>query len=176
MMRPPEPSTAEAVFVPDPLPRRSHLALWHPGGVPVAPGDCPSRVDEVELVVPTARSVRHRRVRARLLQIGDVLGWLTGLGPGDEPTVSLAAGVVATRLGVELVARGRLLPAVTDDGDDTWRVGPLDAADDAHLAELAQRFPPSAHALPVAGAGPARIADPATLVRACWDAIADAFL
>jgi hypothetical protein len=176
MMRPPEPSTAEAVFVPDPLPRRSHLALWHPGGVPVAPGDCPSRVDEVELVVPTARSVRRRGVHARLLRIGDVLGWLTGLGPGDEPTVSLAAWVVATRLGVELVARGRLLPAVTDDGDDTWRVGPLDAADDAHLAELAQRFPPSAHALPVAGAGPARIADPATLVRACWDAIADAFV
>ena len=176
MMRGPQPSTAEAVFVPDPLPRRSCVALWLPDGVPVAPGDCPSRVDELELVLPTARSVRRRRVPARLVGIGDVLGWLTSLGPADEPTVSLAAWVVATRLGVELVARGRLLPAVTDDGHDAWRVGPLDAADDAHLARLTQRFPPTAHALPVAGARPARIADPATLVRACWDAIADAFV
>ncbi|MGQ0802345.1 MAG: DEAD/DEAH box helicase [Actinomycetota bacterium] len=172
----PVATAAEAVFVPDPLPRGSCLALWRPDAVPTPPDGLPSHTGEIELVLPSSRSVRRRRVRARLVRIGDVLAWLTGLGPGDEPSVSLAAWVVATRLGVDAVARGRLFPAVTEDGYDTWRVGPLDPVDEARLGALTERFPPTAHSLAVPGTGPARISDPAVLVRACWDAIADALV
>jgi superfamily II DNA or RNA helicase len=35
----------------------------------------------------------------------------------------------AELLALHLVARGRILPAVTEDGHDTWRVGPLDPSD-----------------------------------------------
>ena len=42
----------------------------------------------------------------------------------------------ATRLAVHLVARGRLRPAVTEDGHDAWRVGPLDPSDVDRLARL----------------------------------------
>jgi superfamily II DNA or RNA helicase len=44
---------------------------------------------------------------------------------------------VATATALNLVARGRIVPSVTEDGHDTWRVGPLDHADELHLRQLA---------------------------------------
>ncbi|WP_086664318.1 DEAD/DEAH box helicase [Lentzea kentuckyensis] len=44
---------------------------------------------------------------------------------------------VATATALNLVARGRIVPSVTDDGHDTWRIGPLDHADEVHLRQLA---------------------------------------
>jgi superfamily II DNA or RNA helicase len=39
-------------------------------------------------------------------------------------------------LALHLVARGRLLPTVTDDGHDAWRVGPLDPSDVDRMRRL----------------------------------------
>jgi superfamily II DNA or RNA helicase len=44
---------------------------------------------------------------------------------------------VATATALNLVARGRIVPSVTEDGHDTWRIGPLDHADELHLRQLA---------------------------------------
>ncbi|MET8758467.1 DEAD/DEAH box helicase [Lentzea sp. NPDC004782] len=44
---------------------------------------------------------------------------------------------VATATALSLVARGRIVPGVTEDGHDTWRIGPLDHADELHLRQLA---------------------------------------
>ncbi|KJK43848.1 hypothetical protein UK23_31655 [Lentzea aerocolonigenes] len=44
---------------------------------------------------------------------------------------------VATATALNLVARGRIVPSVTEDGRDTWRIGPLDHADELHLRQLA---------------------------------------
>lgn len=44
---------------------------------------------------------------------------------------------VATATALNLIARGRIVPSVTDDGHDTWRIGPLDHADEVHLRQLA---------------------------------------
>jgi superfamily II DNA or RNA helicase len=44
---------------------------------------------------------------------------------------------VATATALNLVARGRIVPGVTEDGHDTWRIGPLDHADELHLRQLA---------------------------------------
>lgn len=44
---------------------------------------------------------------------------------------------VATATALNLVARGRIVPSVTDDGRDTWRIGPLDHTDELHLRQLA---------------------------------------
>lgn len=44
---------------------------------------------------------------------------------------------VATATALTLVARGRIVPSVTRDGHDTWRIGPLDHADELHLRRLA---------------------------------------
>ncbi|MDT7782468.1 MAG: hypothetical protein QOF58_887 [Pseudonocardiales bacterium] len=44
---------------------------------------------------------------------------------------------VATATALNLVARGRIVPSVTEDGRDTWRIGPLDHVDELHLRQLA---------------------------------------
>ncbi|SFR27494.1 Superfamily II DNA or RNA helicase, SNF2 family [Lentzea waywayandensis] len=44
---------------------------------------------------------------------------------------------VAAATALALVARGRIVPGVTAGGHDTWRVGPLDHADELHLRQLA---------------------------------------
>ncbi|GHH41795.1 DEAD/DEAH box helicase [Lentzea cavernae] len=46
---------------------------------------------------------------------------------------------VAAATALTLVARGRIVPGVTAAGHDTWRVGPLDHADELHLRQLAAR-------------------------------------
>ncbi|MDX8030345.1 DEAD/DEAH box helicase [Lentzea sp. BCCO 10_0856] len=44
---------------------------------------------------------------------------------------------VATATALNLVARGRIVPGVTAGNHDTWRIGPLDHADELHLRRLA---------------------------------------
>jgi len=70
------------------------------------------------------------------------------------------------------VARGRLRPSVSPAGYDCWAVGPLDDDDAGLLAALAGALPAQAHAVPLTG-DPSRVYGPATLIRACWDAVAD---
>lgn len=44
---------------------------------------------------------------------------------------------VATATALHLIARGRIVPGVSDGNHDTWRIGPLDHADELHLRQLA---------------------------------------
>ncbi len=158
----------EAIFVPATPPRRGRVALFGP-----VPTGGPGRVESVELVVAAGSRVRRAPVQARLLPMTQAVGWLAALPATPALPPSLAAWSVAVKAGVALVARGRLLPAITDGGVDTWRAGPLDRADEEWLRRLAAAFPPSAHALAVPGSHPLRVRSPEALVRECWDAIAD---
>jgi SNF2 family DNA or RNA helicase len=185
--RPVAATAAEAVFVPAAVPRQSWFALWHADGRPAAPAGVATGTATLELVVPRGRAtevpgagvaVRRVDLPVRRIALADALDWLVGFEPDDATTPSLAAWVTATRLGVDLVARGRLYPAVTATGEDVWRAGPLDPADERRLDALTGAFPARGHAVPVNGEtrrqGPIRLPVPSTLVRACWDAVADA--
>jgi hypothetical protein len=176
--------TAEAVFVPgDPL-RFSRLALWDRHH----PDDPPAIVDGaladhggviatgvVELVLPAGSRVRATTVAAQLVPWRVALDWLVELAPADDVTASLAAWAVAARLGTDLVARGRLMPSISEGGFDEWRLGLLDPSDQQHLDTLAATMPGIAHALAVdhGRTGPRRIVASATLVRQAVDAVAD---
>ena len=72
----------------------------------------------------------------------------------SQSNPSIGAWATATRAGLGLIARGRLLPTKTDEGYDGWRVAPLDEVDEHYLRRLAHAFPPEAHALPVKGSKP----------------------
>ncbi|MET9226067.1 DEAD/DEAH box helicase [Lentzea sp. NPDC003310] len=70
---------------------------------------------------------------------------------------------VAAATALALVARGRIVPGVTAQGHDTWRVGPFDHADELHLRQLAAHgdydelrlfLDAVADALPRTGEGP----------------------
>ena len=80
----------------------------------------------IELVLPAANSVRRREVAVTLLSIATTLTLL--LDPEDSQATTATARVWASVMtaGVGLIARGRLRPAISPKGVDSWRAGPLD--------------------------------------------------
>jgi superfamily II DNA or RNA helicase len=138
-----------------------------------------SWIDRVELVLRRGKGVRRRSVPARFLSVTEALPLL--LDPADgmgaaPPQASVLAWSATMTSGLGLLARGRLLPAITASGLDAWRIGPLDPDDHRLLGQLSRAFPASAYPVAVAGSPPLRLHDPAWLIRAAWDALADALV
>jgi superfamily II DNA or RNA helicase len=167
----------EITFQPADPPRAGRFVLFDPHGVssPLLGDDATG----AEVAAPAGQGVRRRRVPARFLSVAELLPWLTGLDSSHPLTPSPAsaqvwAAVMTAGLGV--VSRGRLFPSVTAAGYDGWRVGPLGPADRDLVEELAEAFPPWAHALPIEGSAPVRLHSPSWLIRAAWDALADSLV
>ena len=164
------PAAVQATFVPGDPGRAARLALWAPPGSPLRyPGD-----EELELVLPTANGVRRRRVPVRLVEIRHLMDDLAGL-PLDAAgtSASVHAWAVVTRAALGLVARGRIRPAVSPAGLDTWAVGPLDDEDRELRSALAAWLPPAAHCLPIPGRSPLALLSPEQAVAGFYEAIAD---
>ncbi|WP_455678626.1 DEAD/DEAH box helicase [Streptomyces bobili] len=161
-----------AVFLPGEPARLGRLLLWQPAGAAAGIGVAPAGVetDAVELVLPHGRSVRRRRVEGYALPAAVAVSSLTGAAPTHP---SAAAWQAAARFALRLLADGRLHPALTPAGYDTWQAGPFTAAQRQTLDTLAAAFPPHARCLPEPGPAPLRIANPAALVRQFCDAVAD---
>jgi superfamily II DNA or RNA helicase len=158
----------ELVFVPGEIPRRGVFAHWGRG----------SGSAKLELVFPRGRyGIRKRLVSADLIPLAEALPALLAVDPderaGRPMRRSARVWAAAAAAGVGLVARGRLLPTVGADDADVWRAGPLDPSDLSWLHELADIFPPTAHALAIPGSRPMRLRSPEALIRELWDAIAD---
>ncbi|MFD4607430.1 DEAD/DEAH box helicase [Streptomyces sp. NPDC058440] len=160
------------VFLPGEPARRGRLLLWQPSGATAADGVAPVGVEAeaAELVLPHGRSVGRRRVEGYALPVALAVDVLSGAQP---PHPSAAAWQAASRFALRLLADGRLHPALTPAGYDTWQAGPFTAAQRQTLDALASAFPPHAHCLPEPGPAPLRIAEPAALVRRFCDAVAD---
>jgi superfamily II DNA or RNA helicase len=181
----PELAAGEAVFLPADPPRMGRVAFWTPGGEPPDLGVEP---EELTVVRSHGLSVRRARVVAVLLPVEQALPLLTrcrALGADSSGRASAAdaldAGAsgstafwgAAALLGLRLLARGRLLPGVSPDGFDAWRVGPLDAEDHERLGSLAAAMPPEARAVAVPGISPLTLPAAEPLLRAFLDAVAD---
>jgi hypothetical protein len=152
----------QATYLPADPPREGVLALW---GEDVAGGTT------IELVLPRGAKFARTKVEAELVPLERALPRL--LSVGEEASPAVAAWSAAVNAGVNLVARGRLRPAVSPAGAAAWRIGPLDAADEELLRGLAGALPPEAYALPLTGLKRIRLHSPDSLVRALWDATAD---
>ncbi|MFJ8009493.1 DEAD/DEAH box helicase [Streptomyces fagopyri] len=161
-----------AVFLPGEPARLGRLLLWQPTGVNGRGGIAPAGVEteSVELVLPHGRSVRRRRVEGFALPVAVAVAALAGARP---PHPSAAAWQMAGRFALRLLADGRLHPALTPAGHDSWRLGPYTMAQRQTLAVLAAAFPPHAHCLPEPGPAPLRITEPTALVGQFCDAVAD---
>jgi superfamily II DNA or RNA helicase len=161
-----------AVFLPDEPARLGRLLLWKPTGAAAGDSMAPTglETEAVELVLPHGRSVRRRRVEGYALPVAAAVSALADAEPTHP---SGAAWQAATRFALRLLADGRLHPAITSAGYDTWQVGPCTAAQRQTLDALAAAFPPHAHCLPEPGPAPVRIVEPAALVRQFCDAVAD---
>ncbi|MFE4630818.1 DEAD/DEAH box helicase [Streptomyces mirabilis] len=161
-----------AVFLPGEPARLGRVLLWQPAGaVAEDHGLRPSvETDSVELVLPHGRSVRRRRVEGYALPVAVAVSALEGARPSHPSAIAWQA---AARLALRLLADGRLHPALSPAGYDTWQAGPFTAAQRQTLDLLAAAFPPHAHCLPEPGPPPLRITEPAALVRQFCDAVAD---
>jgi superfamily II DNA or RNA helicase len=152
----------QATYLPADPPREGVLALW---------GDDVAGGTTIELVLPRGAKFARTKVDAELVPLERALPRL--LAVGEEASPAVAAWAAAVNAGVNLVARGRLRPAVSPAGAAAWRIGPLDAADEELLRGLAGALPPEAYALPLTGLKRIRLHSPDSLVRALWDATAD---
>ncbi|MDQ7802219.1 DEAD/DEAH box helicase [Amycolatopsis sp. A133] len=152
----------QATYLPADPPRDGVLALW---------GDDVAGGTTIELVLPRGAKFARTKVDAELVPLERALPRL--LSVGEEASPAVAAWSAAVNAGVNLVARGRLRPAVSPAGAAAWRIGPLDAADEELLRGLAGALPPEAYALPLTGLKKIRLHSPDSLVRALWDATAD---
>ena len=158
----------EAVFLPEPsggVPRAGQVAFW---------GREVEGHHEIEIVLPHGRGVRRRQVPARVVSVPEALPEL--LHCAQDSSASVRAWSAATLAGVGLLARGRVLPARTEDGFGSWRTGPLDQADLDWLKSLTRAMPASAYAVPIPDSRPLRIYAAEELVRLYWDALADTFV
>ncbi|MCO8126433.1 DEAD/DEAH box helicase [Acidimicrobiia bacterium EGI L10123] len=163
--------TTEATFVAGLHGRDGALALWDLD--PADTDDAIERKGEVTVVLADG----PRTVPADLVAVGDAVATLAALPAAAEVRPSVRAWSVATRLALDAVSRGRLLPAVAGDGADMWRLGPLDVADRTRVDQLADALPPAAHATPVEVDGaPPRLTSPNVATAGFLDAVADSFV
>jgi hypothetical protein len=107
----------------------------------------------------------------------EVLSALDGVTPGDV-VLSGSVGYLAAvaRFADDLVARGRVLPALTTEDDGyaaRWRPV-LSGADAGYARELAAALPPACRAAPDATAEGVASTAPGPLLAAMLDALADA--
>ena len=135
-----------------------------------SPYDSP-HYEEVASIVAVADRVQQQQTSSLVLSMPDVIEWLSAL-PLDDENVFVEFWSVATKLGLDLLSRGRLQPAMSRNETDTWQVGPLDAEDWDRLHQLAEAMPPECHAIPTS-TDPLRVHAPQPLIQAYWNAIAD---
>ncbi|MDN0196615.1 DEAD/DEAH box helicase [Streptomyces sp. S.PNR 29] len=161
-----------AVFLPGDPARTGCLAFWRPDGA--APPDAGSGTTaDLAVVLPGGDGAELVSVPAVLLPVRAALPVLTrarAAGHGHRATAFWGAAAVHA---LHLVARGLLLPGLSEGDHDAWRAGPLRSEEVERMRHLAAAMPPEAHAVPVEHAQPLLLPDPERLLRAFLDAVAD---
>ncbi|MEW1631449.1 DEAD/DEAH box helicase [Streptomyces sp. NPDC089173] len=167
-----ELSRCSAVFIPADPSRTGLIAFWNPDGS--TPPDAPGVLSELTVAEAGAR---RRTVPALRLPLREALPVLTRARADAQASPATAFWGAAALLGLQLVARGLLLPGLSPTDQDAWRVGPLAAGDLERIRDLAASMPPAAHATPLetgqAADGPQLLPEPERLLRAFLDAVAD---
>ncbi|MFG2559589.1 DEAD/DEAH box helicase [Streptomyces sp. NPDC048496] len=166
-----------AVFLPASLPRDGRVAFWAPDDGPLPEAGPAGSAEGAEITIVRRHGqqgeVRVRAVPAVLLPVADALPLLVRARYRQSAHPAARCWGAAALHGLNLVARGRLVPGLTAEDHDAWRAGPRDAEDIAHLRAIAAAMPPEAHAVPLPDRTPLQLPDPESLVGAFLDAVAD---
>ncbi|MGW4463963.1 DEAD/DEAH box helicase [Micromonospora sp. NPDC004704] len=161
------------LFEPADPPRAGTVAFWTAEGAPEPVGE-PGKLTVLTPDPADPTAVTTRTVEARRLPVRDALPLLVR-ARRDDGTAHPAAvfwGAAADEA-LHLVGRGRLLPGISPDGFDAWRIGPFDESDLERVAALGAAMPATARAIPLPEHDPPRLPDAVTLVRRFLDAVAD---
>ncbi|MEW2119420.1 hypothetical protein AB0945_30385 [Streptomyces sp. NPDC005474] len=116
-----------AVFVPGDSARTGRVAFWRPGDAP--PTLAAGTVDELTVGSAGAGGVERIRVPAVLLPVRAALPVRTRARAAAQAYRARAFRGTATVLGLQLVARGLLLPGFSAGNHDAWWARPLSASD-----------------------------------------------
>lgn len=153
--------------MPDDPAREGRVVFWNTGNAEAS--------DEVCVLLPGDDGIERRTVPARWSSVEDAIPVLLRAYASAESTPSAAWWGAATALALDLVGRGRIVPRLTSDDVDEWRVGPFDSVDVERVEALVSAMPASARARSQALADDeSRLPDALALLRAYLDACADA--
>lgn len=172
-----ELARCQAVFVPGVPARSGVVAFWRSAGdgpPPVPSGVASAAVGDVTVVQADEAGVSLARVPALLMPLPDALPVLARARVAEEGHRATVFWGAASLLALHCVARGLLLPGLSPQDHDAWRMGPLGPGDVEAVRRLAASMPPEAHCVPVDTDPPLRLPDPERLLRAFLDAVADA--
>ncbi|MGW7478078.1 SNF2-related protein [Nonomuraea muscovyensis] len=154
------------VFEPGDPPRAGRMAYPDPEGAGV-----------LSVVEQHDGGLRAHEVTATRIPVAEAVAGLVRARRDDQAHPAARFWGAVALAALQLVTRGRVVPAVTAEGHDAWRAGPFDAADVRRIKELADAMPATARAVPLpdgAGTGGPVLADAEGQVRAFLDAVADA--
>ncbi|QHA03195.1 hypothetical protein GQF42_07860 [Streptomyces broussonetiae] len=129
------------VFLPCEPARTGRFALWRRDGE-APPAVAEGARAELDLALPAADGgVELVRTPVLLLPVGTALPLLTRVRALPDGHRSACFWGAAYELALHFLARGLLLPGLSPDDHDAWRVGPLSALDTELIRELAAAMP-----------------------------------
>ena len=179
-------SQCAAVFLPADPPRHSRVAFVFPGRAPALT----LPIDDVpvaEYLITTKAGTPRKRPKVEVRSAEAVVLPIEHAIPVLIQARKLALDSVdamidpapvfwgtAALFALRLIARGRILPGVSPDGNDAWRIGPFEQQDAEQLRALAALMPAVARARPQDGdAAGVMLPDAEPLLRGFLDAVAD---
>jgi superfamily II DNA or RNA helicase len=161
------------------LPESDALFLWGTDRAPreLAELDRFGEPDQAVLVTPEGRC----HVNGRRLPLFETMAMLAVVPAAaiEMLPASMATWVLASKLAIELVARERIVPAITRRSgriEARWAAALSASEDAAKVASIARSMPPAAHAVPAARGGPLDVWAPDAVLRAYLDAVVDALV
>ncbi len=164
----------DVVFVPADPPRRGAFYCYERGDGRVVPESLVLE-DAIDVVLPTAATIRRRRVPATRLGVIDAITVLRDAETNGGSASAIAWSQVISAALV-LIARGRLYPTASLDGFDAWAVGPLTPSERTLLDAYAAALPAAGHATVLPGVSPVTVSSPRFLIAAMVDALADSLV
>ncbi|MEU8893716.1 SNF2-related protein [Streptomyces sp. NPDC048442] len=152
--------------------------LYRADGLPLA-AVChkPIRRCTADLVLPGQDlAVGPRPVQCWQVPVRLLANALARTSDGTKTAPSVQLWHQTIRLGLTVVADGRVYPTLDSNGADVWRLGPLNARERQRAGQLRQALVPPAHCGTATDTRPYLMWAPRVAIRAGLDAIAEAML
>ncbi|MEU8349595.1 SNF2-related protein [Streptomyces sp. NPDC048845] len=152
--------------------------LYRVDGTPVdASCHKPIRYCTADLVLPgQGLAVGPRPVECWQAPVRLLANAMARTADGDHLAPSAQLWRQAIRLGLAVVADGRMYPTLDSHGVDVWRAGPLNENERNLARQLRQAMVPSAHCGAATDNRPYQLWAPRVAIRAGLDAVAEAML
>ncbi|MER6103759.1 SNF2-related protein [Streptomyces sp. NPDC001832] len=155
----------------------ARFLVYSPDGLPVqGTPHRPVRLCTAALILPGSGSA----VQLQLVECWHVplrlLANVLAAAEEEKESHSVRVWRQVIRLGLAVVASGRVFPGLADDGTDVWRAGPLTGDEEERVGRLADALVPPANCGMAADTKPRRLWTPQVAIRAGLDAVAEAML